>query len=222
MQDNVPVAVSGTLFYKPFDAERCCYGVTDFKAGVAAAGESTLRAVVGRFEFDHIIGDRNALNEELVRVLGDSLREWGVACTRCEVQHFGPQNKQVAAQLERQMEAERKRRENELETQAAIRTAEGRKRAAELESEGELTAARNRADAVKYAMDVQAGALADQVQRIGAATGGTDAAVRLLLEMKRLEHLAEIAKRDNKVYFIEPAGAFPAAAPAVADLIKLK
>eukprot|EP00386_Alphamonas_edax_P014558 GDKI01044686.1.p1 GENE.GDKI01044686.1~~GDKI01044686.1.p1 ORF type:complete len:325 (+),score=104.86 GDKI01044686.1:50-976(+) len=219
-RDNVPVKISGTLFFKAHDAEKACYGVTDYTAAVSAAGESTLRAVVGRFEFDDIIGDRNRLNEELVRVLGDSLKEWGTVCTRCEVQHFGPQDHQVAAQLQKQLEAERRRRENELDTQAAVRTAEGAKQEAVLRSEGELIAAQNRSKALQYEMNVHATALAEQVAAIGKVTGCSETAVRLLLEHKRLQHLAEISKRDNRVYFLSPEGAYPSAAPPVADLIR--
>jgi len=51
-KDNVPVTVSGTLFYKPTDAEKACYEVTHYNTAVAAVGESSFRAVVGRFEFD--------------------------------------------------------------------------------------------------------------------------------------------------------------------------
>lgn len=217
-KDNVPVTVSGTLFFKPTDAEKACYEVTNYNKAVAAVGESSFRAVVGRFEFDQIIANRNTLNQELVSVIGGSLDKWGVACSRCEVQNFGPQNKVVAAQLEKQMEAERRRRENELDTQAAIRTAEGAKARAILESEGELAAARNRADALKYEMNAEAVALAEQVTNLTASTGSAVAAQQLLLEMKRLEHLRKIAKGTNRVYFLDPAGNYPSTVP-ITDLL---
>lgn len=221
-KDNVPVTVSGTLFYRPVDAEKACYEVTNYKNAVAAVGESSFRATVGRFDFDQVIANRNALNKELVSVIGNTLDKWGVTCSRCEVQHFGPQNKEVAAQLEKQMEAERRRRENELNTQAAIRTAEGHKANAILESEGELTAARNRADALKYTMETEAKALADQIEQIAKVTGSPTSAQATLLELKRLEHLREIARGQNRIYFMDPKGALPAAAVPITDLLPPK
>ncbi len=240
-KDNVPVLVNGTLFYKPVDAEKACYEVSDFKDAIAKTGESCFRAVVGNFEFDQIIAQRNELNNELVRVIGKSVARWGMECGRCEVQHFGPQTNSVAQQLEKQMEAERRRRENELDTQARIRTAEGAKAQAVLVSEGELVAtrnraeglktesvivsqgefeaAKNRADAQKYQMDTEAAALANQIKTIAASTGSTETAVHLLLEKQRLEHLKAIAGRDNKVYFIDPAHSFPGTVP-VTDAVK--
>ena len=72
------MTISGTLFFRPTDAERACYEVSDYEQAVGAVGESSFRAVVGRFDFDHVIGNRNALNSELVSVIGSSLDKWGV------------------------------------------------------------------------------------------------------------------------------------------------
>jgi regulator of protease activity HflC (stomatin/prohibitin superfamily) len=218
-KDNVPVKVTGTLFYRPVDAEKACYEVRDFRKSVGAVGESSFRAVVGRFEFDEIIANRNSLNTELANVIGTSLDKWGVACSRCEVQHVGPQNKEIATQLEKQMEAERRRRENELDTQAHIRTAEGAKQQAVLVSEGELVAARNRAQAMQFEMETEARALASQVKALGDAIESPARAAEILLEMKRLEHLKAIAGGQNRVYFVDPRGTFPGTV-ATTDLIK--
>ena len=236
-KDNVPVLVNGTLFYKPVDAEKACYEVSDYKDAIAKTGESCFRAVVGNFEFDQIIAQRNELNNELMRVIGKSVARWGMECGRCEVQHFGPQNTSVAQQLEKQMEAERRRRENELDTQARIRTAEGAKAQAvlvsegelvaaknrsegakietTLKSEGELAAAKNRADAAKYQMDMEAKALADQVAILTKVTKNEEMAINLLLERKRLEHLQAMAQKDNRIYFVDPEGSLPKAIPLI-------
>jgi regulator of protease activity HflC (stomatin/prohibitin superfamily) len=219
-KDNVPVNVTGTLFYKATDAEKASYEIQNYHTSVAAVGESCFRATVGRFEFDQIIAHRNELNAELVKVIGSSLDKWGIACSRCEVQHVGPQNKDVAHQLEKQMEAERRRRENELDTQAHIRTAEGVKQQKILESEGALEAANNETNALKYQMETESAALAGQIAKITEANGGDEvAACSFLLEMKRLEHLKKVAEGKNRVYFVDPKGSFPTAVPVV-DLMK--
>lgn len=124
-KDNVPVHASGTIFGKIVDAEKAAYEVSDVWSSVQAVGSSYARTIIGRFEYDKIISERNLLNEELMSIIGDSISNWGVQCTRFELQDFGPMNDSVARQLEKQMEAERARRENELNTQAKVRTSEG-------------------------------------------------------------------------------------------------
>ncbi len=208
-KDNVPVNVTGTLFYKAIDAEKACYAVRNYKSAVAAVGESCFRVVVGRFEFDEIIAHRNQLNAEMINILGNSLNDWGIMCSRCEIQHVGPQTKTIAHQLEKQMEAERRRRENELDTLAKIKTAEGNKQTAILESEGKFISEKNIADAAFYKMNKETESLATQVQNLTSVSGDAEKAMKLLLEYKRLEHLCEISKKDNRVYFLSPESAYP-------------
>ncbi len=221
-KDNVPVKIAGCLFFKPLNAEKLCYEVDNYKSAISVVGQSSFRAVIGRFEFDEIIADRNRINGELIHVLENSTEKWGITCTRCEIQHFGPQNTNVAQQLEKQMDAERRRRENELDTQAHIRTAEGEKQKAILVSQGELEAAKNRATAMKYEMDLQAQAIADQVRILSKEIGNPSTASDVLLEMKRLEHLKSIANGQNRVYFIDPQKAFPASVVPLADTLDTK
>lgn len=220
-KDNVPVTIAGSLFFKPENAEKLCYEVENYKQAISAVGQSGFRAVIGRFEFDEIIADRNRINGELMKVLENSTEKWGIMCTRCEIQHFGPQNNNVAQQLERQMDAERRRRENELDTQAQIRTAEGTKQKAVLESEGEMEAAKNEANAMKYKMDLEAQALADQVRILTQQVGSPSTASQILLEMKRLEHLKEIANGENRVYFVDPNSMYPKGVTMM-DLLEVK
>lgn len=64
------------------------------------------------------------------------LQQWGVDCTRFEIQNFRPSNRDVEKQLELQMAAERERRKKILDTQALVNVAEGHKQRVILESEG--------------------------------------------------------------------------------------
>jgi regulator of protease activity HflC (stomatin/prohibitin superfamily) len=126
------------------------------------------------------------------------------------MQDFTPQTASVAAQLEKQMHAERNRRENELDTLANIRTAEGVKQASILQSEGALITARNQADAGRYATETNTGAVADQLAQLTAVFGGdAGKASAFILELQRLEHLRAMAKTNNKVYFMSPDSMFP-------------
>jgi regulator of protease activity HflC (stomatin/prohibitin superfamily) len=163
-KDNVPVTVSGTVFYKVIDAEKVCFNIGNPIMAVKNVGESSFRAVVGKFDYDEIIANRNDINNEMLNILGKTTIDWGMNTTRLEIQNFGPQNSEVARQLEKQMQAERSRRENELQTQADIRSAEGAKQIAILNSEGLLIAAKNKSDALKYELSATSSGLATQIE----------------------------------------------------------
>ncbi len=209
-KDNVPVTVSGTVFYKVIDAEKVCFTIGQPVMAVKSVGESSFRSIIGKFTYDEIIADRNNINTEMLKVLGKTTVDWGINTTRLEIQNFGPQNQEVARQLERQMQAERARRENDLQAQADIRSAEGAKQIAILNSEGLLIAAKNKSDAMKYELSATSSGLAEQIEGLARQfNGDTEKASAYLLEMKRLDHLEKLALTNNKVYFMPDNGLFP-------------
>ncbi len=221
-KDNVPVTVSGTVFYKVVDPEKVAFTIGNAVMSVKSVGESSFRSILGKFEYDEIIADRNNINNEMLKVLGKTTLDWGINTTRLEIQNFGPQNHEVARQLEKQMQAERARRENELQTQADIRSAEGAKQIAILNSEGLLISAKNKSDAMKYELSATSSGLAEQIEGLAKQfNGDTLKASEYLLEMKRLEHLSKMAEKDNKVYFMSDQGIFPKAR-VVSDMINDK
>ncbi|KAJ7621059.1 stomatin family protein [Roridomyces roridus] len=220
--DNVPVSVSGSLFYRITDGYKACFEVSDVQDNIRNTGTSAVRSVLGHFSYDQVIGDRNELNKRLNAVIGNSIVNWGVECTRFEIQSFQPANREVERQLELQMEAERNRRKQLLDTQAQINVAEGQKQRVILESEGHLAAKSNEADAAfktvvreaearKEQALMEASALAQQVEALAeavAAPGSTPGplerkqALSALVELRRLEQLRAIAKGSgNSTYF---------------------
>ena len=221
-KDNVPVTVSGTVFYKVIDAEKVCFNIGNPIVAVKNVGESSFRAVVGKFDYDEIIANRNDINNEMLNILGKTTVDWGINTIRLEIQNFGPQNQEVARQLEKQMQAERSRRENELQTQADIRSAEGAKQIAILNSEGLLIAAKNKSDALKYELSATSSGLATQIESLAKMfDGNSEKASAYLLEMKRLDHLEKLASTNNKVYFMNDNGIFPKA-QVICDMMNEK
>jgi regulator of protease activity HflC (stomatin/prohibitin superfamily) len=219
-KDNVPVKVSGTVFFKIIDPEKVCFSVQNPIGAVQSVGESSFRAVIGRFDYDEIIANRNNINSEMLTILGKTTMDWGINTTRLEIQNFGPQNQEVARQLEKQMQAERSRRENELQTQSDIHSAEGAKQIAILKSEGNLTSTKNKAEALKYELSATSDGLSEQIQSLASKFGGdTNKAAQYLLEMKRLEHLQQLVGTQNKVYFMPTDGMFPSV-KVIADMFK--
>ncbi|KAH7104599.1 stomatin family protein [Auriculariales sp. MPI-PUGE-AT-0066] len=217
--DNTPVTLSGSLFFRVTNSYDACFGVNDFHAGVRNIGTSAMRSVVGHFNYDEVISDRNKINQRLHDVIGNSIEKWGVDCTRFEIQNFQPSNRDVERQLELQMEAERNRRKQLLDTQAAVNVAEGMKQRVILESEGALQSQLNFAAGAKQQLILEsegrlestkngAKAVAGQIDIIAQALSENpgpaerERASQMLLELKRLEQLAAIASGPaNNTYF---------------------
>ena len=115
------------------------------------------------------------------------------------------------------MEAERRRRENELVTVATIKTAEGAKQSEVLRSEGALIAQKNQAEAhyvnvtrqadgERYRIEAEARAKAQEIEAIAQTLNGdSEQAARFILEMKRLEQLKAIANGNNNSVYVLPA-----------------
>jgi regulator of protease activity HflC (stomatin/prohibitin superfamily) len=184
-------------------------------AAVHAIGQSSARATIGRFEYDKITREKSAINVELCTIIDKTIDTWGIDCTRFEIQDFKPQSVEIARQLELQMEAERKRRENELVTLGKIRPAEGERDAAILKSLGELEANKNlaeanyvavqrQADSRKYEMDLITKAHTNQIAEIAKQfAGDTDRASWFILEQLRLLNLGKVAAGpNNNTYFM--------------------
>jgi regulator of protease activity HflC (stomatin/prohibitin superfamily) len=220
-KDNVPVLASGSLFYKINNPQKACYEVVNFVDAMYAVGISAMRAVIGQFEYDEIVRERAAINTSLNKTIGTSVDKWGIQCTNFEVSNFEPQNIEIARQLELQMEAERKRRENELNTLAIIRSAEGTKQTNILVSEGELIKKQNEANALKYTVEIETSIMSQQIHEIAKQfNGNTKFAAEFLLEKERLKHLQQMALTNNKVYFLDPVKTLPTL-PSITPIVDM-
>lgn len=211
-KDNVPVRVSGVLFFKVFNSEKACFSIKNYKESISAVGSSTTRAVIGSFDYDEIIKTRNEINNTLTKTIGESIDSWGIRCSRFEISNFEPQNKHVADNLEKQMQAERARRENELNTQANIRTAEGEKLSKIHHVDGIYYESQKKAEAEKYTIEQSTEALIGKIDNIKQALPNLydNDIMTIILEEKRLEHLQSIATNSsNSTYFVDPNSAFP-------------
>ena len=214
-KDNVPVQLSAVLFYQVKNAYNACFDVSNYRSAIRSVGTSSLRSIVGQFEYDQIIGDRNKINKEWLSVVGTSIEHWGVQTTKAEIQSFGPLDVSVAKTLEKQMDAERDRRQQELNTRAKINISEGEKQSTILQSEGNLIAAKNLANAnlltmqkqaegQKYFIEQETVALTEQLQTISKQLNNDYyLTVQYLLARKRFEELQAIANgENNSTYFI--------------------
>jgi regulator of protease activity HflC (stomatin/prohibitin superfamily) len=142
---------------------------------------------------------------------------------RFEIQEFKPSTATVTRQLELQLEGERARRKQILDTESQVNVSEGMKRSAILKSEGHLMSLRNeitgdyeskirRAESEKEAMRLTSEGIAHQIETVRAALGsdatGVDA-MNALLKMKGIENVGKIAEgKNNSTYFLPEQDVF--------------
>lgn len=204
-EDNVPVYVGGTLFYQITNSFKACFSAQNIIPQVGSVGTSALRSVIGGLKYDDINNNRQGINERLVSQIGDKVEEdWGVKCTKFEIQNFTPQTRDMKDYLEKQMKAERERRETLLNTEANVNIADGKKRALILESEGKKEEAFNRAEGTEREMNAVTNAFKRRIEELTSATGDEKLAVQILMQEMKLEATKSLASNNNNTTFVVP------------------
>jgi regulator of protease activity HflC (stomatin/prohibitin superfamily) len=134
-RDNVSVKVNAVCYFRVVDANRALSQVQNYLYATSQLAQTTLRSLVGQFDLDSILSEREKVNAQLQLILDQDTEPWGIKVTKVEVKQVDiPENMQRA--IARQAEAERERRAKviaaEGEFQASARLAEA---AAVLEKE---------------------------------------------------------------------------------------
>ncbi len=126
-RDNIPVRVTAVAYYLVVDPNRAINAVENFHNATLQISQTTLRSVLGGVDLDHLLGERESLNESLQQVIDAQTEPWGIKVTTVEIKDVEiPERMQHA--IARQAEAERERRAKiinaEGEAQAATRLAD--------------------------------------------------------------------------------------------------
>lgn len=152
--DNVTMQIDTVVFYQITDPKLYCYGVERPIAAIENLTATTLRNIIGELELDHTLTSRDTINAKIRVILDEATDAWGIKVNRVELKNIFPP-KEIQEAMEKQMKAERERREAILraegEKAAAILVAEGEKESRILSAEGEKQSAILRADAVREA-----------------------------------------------------------------------
>src|ERR1700733_473492 len=127
MRDNIPVRVTAVAYYRVVDPDRDVNQVENFHHATLQIAQTTLRSVLGGVDLDHLLSERDKLNESLQQVIDAQTEPWGIKVTTVEIKDVEiPERMQHA--IARQAEAERERRAKiinaEGEAQAATRLAD--------------------------------------------------------------------------------------------------
>ncbi|MBO4794847.1 MAG: SPFH/Band 7/PHB domain protein, partial [Clostridia bacterium] len=167
------------------------YGAQDPVFALGNLTTTTLRNIIGALDLDATLTSRDQINGEMTSILDEATDQWGIKVSRVELKNIMPPQ-EIREAMEKQMKAERDRRETLLQADghklAAIARAEGDKQAMILAAEGERDARIARAEGEAKAVLLAKQAEADGLRALREA--GVDPAV---LELKRYETLASLA-----------------------------
>ena len=190
-KDNVTMQIDTVLYFQITDAKLYTYGVEHPMSAIENLTATTLRNIIGDLELDQTLTSRDVINTKMRAILDEATDPWGIKVNRVELKNILPPQ-DIQSSMEKQMKAERDRRQ-------AILQAEGAKRSAILVAEGEKESAILRADAAKQAAilkaegDAQAilevqKALADSLRLLNEAAPNDQ-----VIKLKALEAMQKIA-----------------------------
>lgn len=172
-KDNVRMRIDAVVFYQVSDCKLFVYGHKDPIDAIAKLTATTLRNLIGDLELDATLTSRDLINTQMRVILDEAADAWGLRVTRVEIQNIIPP-KQIQDAMEKQMVAERTRREQiilaEAARKSAILKAEGIKQATILEAEGEKQAEILAAEARREAMICEAEGEAEAILQVQQAT----------------------------------------------------
>lgn len=160
-KDNVTITVDSVIFFQVLDTKLYTYGADDPLAALNQLTNATLRNLFGAMDFDAALTGRDTINEKALEYLDKATDPWGIKINRVELKKLVPP-KDVQDAMERQIKAERERRE-------VTTRAEGQKQAAILTAEGDKDSRVLKAQADKEVMLLQAQAKAEAIKQVAEA-----------------------------------------------------
>ena len=208
-KDNVRMQIDTVVFYQITDCKLYAYGVTNPLFAIENLTATTLRNIIGELDLDGTLTSRDVINTRMRSILDEATDQWGIKVNRVELKNIIPP-KEIQDAMEKQMKAERERREAILraegEKNSAILVAEGRKQSMILEAEANKQSAILAAEAVKES-------------KIRAAEGEAEAILKVQEATARGIEMINHAAPSDAVISIRALEAFAAAADGKATKI---
>ena len=191
-KDNVTMQIDTVVYYKVFDPRLFTYGVENPIRALELLTATTLRNIVGGMELDDTLTSRDKINAEMLTILDEATDPWGIKVNRVEIKNIVPP-KDIQDTMEKQMRAERERRETKLQAEshreAAVLRAEGDKQAAILKAEAErdsaIARAKGQAESIRLVYEAESRGL-----KMLADAGINEQVIAI----KKLEALKELGK----------------------------
>jgi len=153
-KDNVTMRIDTVIFFQITDPKLYAYGVENPIVAIENLTATTLRNIIGELELDETLTSRETINTKMRASLDSATDPWGIKVNRVELKNIIPPAA-IQDAMEKQMKAEREKRESILRSQgekeSAILVAQGKKEAAILDAEADKAAAILKAEATKEA-----------------------------------------------------------------------
>ena len=190
-KDNVTMQIDTVVYFQITDPKLYTYGIEQPIVAIENLSATTLRNIIGDLELDQCLTSRDVINTKMRAILDEATDSWGIKVNRVELKNILPP-KEIQNAMEKQMKAERERRE-------AILRAEGEKRAAILQAEGEKESAILRADAKKQQQILEAQGEAEAILTVQRATAdgikllNEASPTAAIIQLKSLEAFAAAA-----------------------------
>ncbi len=190
-KDNVTMQIDTVVYYQITDPKAYAYGVDNPMSAIENLTATTLRNIIGELELDQTLTSRDVINTKMRSILDEATDPWGIKVNRVELKNIMPPE-EIQDAMERQMKAERGRRESILraegEKRSAILVAEGNKESAILNAEAKKEAAIREAEGQAKAILKVQNATAEGLKMIKEARPDN-----MVISIKSLEALAKVA-----------------------------
>ena len=190
-KDNVTMQIDTVIYFQITDPKLYTYGVEYPMSAIENLTATTLRNIIGELELDQSLTSRDTINAKMRAILDEATDPWGIKVNRVELKNIIPP-KEIQNAMEKQMKAERERRESILQ-------AEGEKASKVLIAEGEKQSTLLRADAAKQAKIMAAEAEAESILKVQQAMADSmrmlneNAPNDQVIKLKALEALEKVA-----------------------------
>lgn len=190
-KDNVTMQIDTVIYYQITDPKLYTYGVEHPMSAIETLTATTLRNIIGDLELDQTLTSRDTINSQMRVILDEATDPWGIKVNRVELKNILPPT-DIQNSMEKQMKAERERRQNILQAegtkQSAILVAEGEKEAAVLRADAEKQAAILRAEGEAQAILAVQKAMADSLKLLNEAYPNDQ-----VIKLKALETMQKVA-----------------------------
>ena len=171
-KDNVTMQIDTVVYFQITDPKLYTYGIDRPMVAIENLTATTLRNIIGDLELDETLTSRDIINSKMRVILDEATDPWGIKVNRVELKNILPP-REIQDAMEKQMKAERERREAILiaegEKKSAILVAEGKKQSAILQAEAEKQAAILKAEAAKEAAIKEAEGEAEAILKVQSA-----------------------------------------------------
>ena len=190
-KDNVTMQIDTVVYFQITDPKLYTYGIEQPMVAIENLSATTLRNIIGDLELDQCLTSRDLINSKMRAILDEATDPWGIKVNRVELKNILPP-KEIQNAMEKQMKAERERRESILQ-------AEGEKASKVLIAEGEKQSTLLRADAAKQAKIMAAEAEAESILKVQQAMADSmrmlneNAPNDQVIKLKALEALQKVA-----------------------------